>query len=39
MQMNQNNDATIILEFLNKNNHSIIDGTPIFSNSALVQSL
>lgn len=28
--------ATIFLEFLNKNNHLIIDGTPIISNSALV---
>ena len=28
--------ATIFLEFLNKNNHLIIEGTPIISNSALV---
>lgn len=28
--------ATIFLEFLNKNTHLIIDGTPIISNSALV---
>ena len=28
--------ATIFLEFLNKNNHIIIEGTPIISNSALV---
>lgn len=28
--------ATIFLEFLNKNNHLIIKGTPIISNSALV---
>lgn len=28
--------ATIFLEFLNKNNHLIIEGTPIVSNSALV---
>lgn len=28
--------ATIFLEFLNKNNHLIIEGTPIISNNALV---
>ena len=28
--------ATIFLEFLNKNNHLIIEGTPVISNSALV---
>lgn len=28
--------ATIFLEFLNKNNHLIIEGTPIISNSTLV---
>lgn len=28
--------ATIFLEFLNKNNHLIIEGTPIISNSAIV---
>ena len=28
--------ATIFLEFLNKNNHLIIEGTPIISNSSLV---
>lgn len=28
--------ATIFLEFLNKNNHLVIEGTPIISNSALV---